>query len=412
MDIRLPTLEMMGDTTSKVVIVRVDFNVPLSGGAVSDVSRIEAAVPTIEFLRGEGAKIVLLSHLGRPNGVKSDEFSLVQITEAISDVLGFPVQFCEDCIGEVVQSAIATMHPGQILLCENVRFYAEEKENDQSFAKSLAECADFYVNDAFSAAHRAHASTAAITKERPSYAGRLIEKEVAALTDALEAPEKPAVAVVGGAKISTKLSVLHNIVRKVDYLVLGGGMANTFLKAKGHNIGQSLCEDDMLDEAKDIMDVADQNGCQVILPEFVVVAEQLKDAQVVRDIHINDIEDHESIFDAGKVSSDEINAIMSESKTVLWNGPLGVFEISPFENGTNTVAQCVGDLTEKGQVVSVAGGGDTVSALNKAGVLQQFSYISTAGGAFLEWLEGKDLPALVLLTESYDLINNTCPQKK
>lgn len=405
----LPTLKDI-ETKGKAVLVRVDFNVPTnSAGEVLDSTRIEAAKDTILELRGQGAKIILISHMGRPGGEVQEKFSLKHVLSAVEEVLGQPVAFCEHTVGDKAEAAVNQLNPGQILLLENLRFDPGEKSNDEAFAQRLAKLADLYVNDAFSAAHRAHASTAAVTHYLPAYAGRLMEREVKALTDALEDPERPALALVGGAKVSTKLDLLKNIVSKVDYLVLGGGMANTFLEAKGHTIGQSLSESDMVDTVQEIMEEAGTQGCEIILPEIVMVAKELKDNAAAADKPLAEVADDDKILDLGAAACSEIESVIAQCQTVLWNGPLGVFEVPPFDRATTRIARYVAREVQNGSLKAIAGGGDTVSALNQTGVAGQMSYVSTAGGAFLEWLEGKDLPAIERLREIKRERDSSCP---
>ena len=342
----------------------------------------------------KGAKVIIITHFGRPKGKKLPEFSVAFMKDSLSNAIGKPVEFVDDTIGEKVEDAISKMNDGDIILLENVRFYAEEEANDAEFSKKLASLGEIFVNDAFSTSHRAHASTEGITKYLPSYAGLLMEEEINALTKALENPAHPAIAIVGGSKVSTKLAVLENITKKVDALVIGGAMANTFLLAQGYNIGASMAEPEMTDIALKIIDEAKKNGCEIILPVDVCVAKEFKANAENKFVGINDVDGDWKIFDVGPETSKMLDKKFEEAKTVLWNGPLGVFELTPFDRGTNELARTVAKLTREGKLTSVAGGGDTVSALNNAGVEDDFSYISTAGGAFLEWLEGKILPAI------------------
>lgn len=385
------------DLKGKRVLVRADLNVPSKDGKVTDTTRIDRLKPTIDFLTGKGAKIVLLSHFGRPKSAADTEFSQAFLAPVCEKSWGQKVGFAKDCIGDDAAKAIAAMKDGDIVLLENVRFHKGEEANDQAFVSELAKLGDIYVNDAFSAAHRAHASTEGLAHRMPTAAGFLMEAELNALSDALEAPKKPVIAIVGGSKISTKLSVLNNLVQKVDYLFLGGGMANTFFAAQGVEVGKSLCERDMLDEAKKIMSTAEKAGCDIVLPiDRVCVTKFGENAPFeIRDANAMPAE--EEAVDVGPATIEKLEDILSGCKTALWNGPMGVFEVKPFDRGTNDLARTVATLTKAGSLVSVAGGGDTVSALENAGAAGDFTYISTAGGAFLEWLEGKELPGVAAL---------------
>ena len=390
----LNTINDIKDIQGKRVVVRADLNVPTEGSTITDASRIERFAPTAKLLSDKGARVIILTHFGRPKGVRSAEFSVGFMVDTLSKFIGKPVSFVDDCIGDKVTSAISQMNDGDIILLENVRFYAEEEKNDADFSKKLAELGDVYVNDAFSTSHRAHASTEGITKYLPSYAGLLMEEEINALTKALENPAHPAIAIVGGSKVSTKLAVLENITKKVDAIVIGGAMANTFLLAQGYNIGASMAEPEMTETALKIIDEAKKNGCEIILPIDVCVAKEFKANAENKFCGINDVDGDWKIFDVGPETSKMLDKKFTEAKTVLWNGPLGVFELVPFDRGTNELAHTVARLTKEGKLTSVAGGGDTVSALANAGVKDDLTYISTAGGAFLEWLEGKVLPAI------------------
>ncbi len=382
---------------NKTVLLRADLNVPMKDGRVTDATRLVRLQPTLRELAAGGAKIVILSHFGRPDGQRNEAYSLRPIAAALAEILGQPVSFAEDCIGEVAQKAIATLAPGQILVLENTRFYSGEEKNDPDLARQMAALGDLFVNDAFSAAHRAHASTAGLAAFLPAAAGRLMEEELSALSRALEHPLKPLAALVGGSKISTKLDLLKNLTSKVDLLVLGGGMANTFLAAKGLSVGKSLFEPDMLETAREIMDGAASRGCEIYLPKDAVVAPELKADAPISIVSVERVPETMMIFDLGPASVEEIRKKLHACQTILWNGPLGVFETPPFDKATNEIAQAVAALTKSGQVLSVAGGGDTVAALSHAGAEEKFSYISTAGGAFLEWLEGKTLPGVEAL---------------
>jgi len=382
----------------KTVVLRADLNVPTEDGTVTDTTRIDRVVPTIKELADKGAKVVIISHFGRPKGEVKPEFSLQQIVPAFEKSLGKSIKFVTECVGPVAKTAIESLEAGEVVLLENLRFHKEETDNDEIFAKDLSELGDIYINDAFSVSHRAHASTQGITKFLPSGAGRLMQTELEALNSALEDPEKPVVAVVGGAKISTKLDLLYNVVSKVDYLILGGGMATTFDYAQGMSVGMSLCEKDMKDEALKIMDEAKKQGCTIVLPADRIVVKEFKENAPSRVMHEEDpINEDEEIIDMGPEGIAKACEIISKAKTVLWNGPFGVFEMKPFDKATNEVAQFVAKLTKEGKITSVAGGGDTVSALINAGVEKDLTYVSAAGGAFLETLEGKKLPGVVAL---------------
>ncbi len=386
------------DVAGKTVLVRGDLNVPMKDGTVTDTTRLDRLAPTLIELADKGAKVVVMSHLGRPKGQRNLDFTLRPLAGALSTALGGrPVAFAEDCVGPVAQAAVDALAPGGFLVLENLRFYAEEEKNDPGFCQKLAALGDLYVNDAFSTSHRAHASTEGLAHHMPAAAGRLMQQEVEALSKALEAPERPVMAVVGGAKISTKLELLGNLVKKVDMLALGGGMANTFLYAGGTDVGASLCEKDMAEEARSIMQTAKDAGCEILLPEDGVVAGKFEAGAPNDTVGVAAIPGDQMMLDVGAKSADMLAGRMDACKTVVWNGPLGAFEIEPFDAGTNTVAQHAADLTKAGKLLTVAGGGDTVAALAKAGVGDDFSYVSTAGGAFLEWLEGKDLPGVAAI---------------
>jgi len=390
------TLDDM-DLQGKTVLTRVDINVPMEDGKVTDDTRIRRLVPTISDLLSKGAKPVLLAHFGRPKGQVVPEMSLQPLVPALEAAFGAPVMFVADCRGPAAKGAVEALAPGQILLLENTRFYPGEEQNDADLAKEMAALGDIYCNDAFSAAHRAHASTEALARLLPACAGRLMEAELKALEGSLATPERPVTAVVGGAKVSTKLDLLGNLVAKVDTLVIGGGMANTFLAAQGIDVGKSLCEHDMTGTAKDIMARAEAAGCTILLPSDVVVAREFKAGADNETVPADACPADAMILDAGPASVAAISTVFAESKTLIWNGPLGAFEIAPFDIATNTAAQKAAELTKAGQLISVAGGGDTVAALNQAGAAEAFSYISTAGGAFLEWMEGKVLPGVAAL---------------
>ncbi len=388
------------DLNGKVVLVRVDVNVPMENGLVTDTTRIDKIVPTIEDILKKGGKPVLLAHFGRPKGEVVPEMSLKLIVPALQAALpGRKVIFAEDCIGAPAKAAVGAMGPGDVVLLENTRFHKGEEKNDPQLAAGMAALGDVYVNDAFSAAHRAHSSTEGIAKLLPHAAGRLMEAELKALEAALGKPQRPVVAVVGGAKVSTKLDLLGNLVSKVDHLVIGGGMANTFLVAQGVEVGKSLAERDMAPTALEIIEKAKTAGCKIHLPVDVVVAREFKAGAANETVAAGDCPADAMILDAGPQTVEELTKVFAASKTLIWNGPLGAFEIPPFDAATVAAARAVAELTRAGKLVSVAGGGDTVAALNQAGVADDFSYISTAGGAFLEWMEGKELPGVVALTQ-------------
>lgn len=384
------------DVSNKRVLLRVDLNVPMEEGRVSDATRIERVLPTIREIAGKGGKVILLAHFGRPKGRDPKE-SLAPVARAVAEHLGRPVAFAQDCIGPAAKAAVDAMMPGDILLLENTRFYKEEEKNDPAFVKALAENGDLWVNDAFSAAHRAHASTEGLGHVLPAYAGRTMQAEIEALSKALEAPKRPVLAVVGGAKVSSKLALLGNLVKKVDILVIGGGMANTFLAAQGKAVGTSLCEKDLLDTARQILDTAKTAGCRVVLPVDAVVASEFKANAPSRVVSVDAVGPDDMILDIGPASIAEVARRFAEARTLVWNGPFGAFELEPFDKGTTAAAREAARLSKAGALLSVAGGGDTVSALNHAGVAGDFSYVSTAGGAFLEWLEGKPLPGVEVL---------------
>jgi len=390
------TLDDM-DLQDKVVLIRVDINVPMEGGRVTDDTRIQRLVPTLSDLLAKGAKPVLLAHFGRPKGQVVAEMSLQPLVPALESAFGAPVVFVADCRGPAAEATVAALQPGQILLLENTRFHAGEEKNDADLAAEMAKLGDIFCNDAFSAAHRAHASTEALARLLPACAGRLMATELQALEGALSTPDRPVTAVVGGAKVSTKLDLLGNLVAKVDTLVIGGGMANTFLAAQGIDVGKSLCEHDMADTAREIMTKAEAAGCTILLPSDVVVAREFKAGAANETVPADACPADAMILDAGPASVAAIATVLADSKTLIWNGPLGAFEIAPFDMATNAAAQKAAQSTKAGTLISVAGGGDTVAALNQAGAAEAFSYISTAGGAFLEWMEGKTLPGVAAL---------------
>ncbi|MGV6801160.1 MAG: phosphoglycerate kinase [bacterium] len=386
------------DVVGKRVLVRVDFNVPMQDGHVSDATRIERALPTIEELHKRKAKVILLSHFGRPKGEVKPEFSLAPVAKAFAAMRpDWTIRFVNDCIGDHVKEAVENMQDGDILVLENTRFYKGETTNDPDFAKALAANGDFYVNDAFSVSHRAHASTEGVAHLLPAAAGRAMQRELDYLTQALAAPERPVMAVVGGAKVSTKLDVLINLTDKTDFIVVGGGMANTFLLAMGMDVGKSLAEPDLVPTAKDIMAKASAAGCDVILPKDVVVATQFAAGVDTQVKAANAVLADEMVLDLGPDSVNEIAEKMAQCKTLIWNGPLGAFETKPFDVATIEAARYAARMVKQNGLIAVAGGGDTVAALNMAGVADDFTYISTAGGAFLEWMEGKKLPGVEVL---------------
>ena len=394
---KLPALK--GDVTGRCVLLRGDLNVPMQDGKVSDATRIERLAPTISELSGKGLKVVVMSHFGRPKGKRDPSMSLEPLVGPLSAALGgAEIAFAADCIGETAAKAVAALAPGGVLLLENLRYHAGEEANDAGFVAALAALGDIYVNDAFSTAHRAHASTEGLAHALPCAAGRLMQAELDALEAALGTPQRPVAAVIGGAKVSTKLDLLGNLVGKVDMLVIGGAMANTFLFALGTDVGASLCEQDMADTARDVLARADAAGCKVVLPSDVVVAAAFEAGADCETVPIAAVPDGMMILDVGMDTADALAARLADCRTLLWNGPLGAFEIPPFDAGTARLARAAAALTKDGRLLSIAGGGDTVAALAQAGVVDDFSYISTAGGAFLEWIEGKTLPGVAALT--------------
>jgi len=393
------TLDDLQDIAGKRVLLRVDLNVPVKDGAVSDTTRIERVVPTIRELSDKGAKVILLAHFGRPKGKVVEEDSLKPVAAAVEAVLGRKVAFGTSCVGDEAASAIAALNDGDVLLLENTRFHAGEEKNDAEFTKALAANGDIYVNDAFSAAHRAHASTEGLAHLLPAYAGRTMQAELEALEKGLGNPERPVLAIVGGAKVSTKIDLLSNLVQKVDALVIGGGMANTFLAAQGVEVGKSLCEHDLADTARQILSAAEVAGCSIVLPVDAVVAREFKAGAENETVEVSAVPSDAMILDAGPASVKNVEAWLGKAKTLVWNGPLGAFEIEPFDRATVAAANAAAARTAAGELVSVAGGGDTVAALNHAGVADKFTYVSTAGGAFLEWMEGKVLPGVAALSK-------------
>ena len=384
------------DVKGKRVLVRVDFNVPMESGEVTDATRIERAAPTIREIADKGGKVILVSHFGRPKG-RGPRDSLEPVAVAAAGVIGRPVAFAADCIGEIAEKAIAAMRPGDILCLENTRFHAGEAKNDPAFVAALARLGDIYVNDAFSAAHRANASTEGLAHKLPACAGRAMQAELEALEKALHSPQRPVAAIVGGAKISTKLDLLGNLLTKVETLIVGGGMANTFLAAQNKAVGRSLCESDLLPTARDILAKAKNAGRDVVLPVDAVVTQKFAAHVPSRVVSVDEIGATDMILDIGPRTVEHVVSLLARTRTLLWNGPLGAFEHEPFDNGTVEVAEAAAELTDAGKLVTIAGGGDTVAALNAAGVSGRFTYTSTAGGAFLEWLEGKTLPGVAAL---------------
>ncbi len=391
------TLDDIGDVAGKRVLVRVDLNVPVADGKVADATRIERVAPTIAELSSRGAKVVLLAHFGRPKDGPAPEFSLQPIARATADVLGRPVGFASECIGDTAASAVAAMKDGDVLLLENTRFHKAEEKNEPAVTEKLAANGDIYVNDAFSAAHRAHASTEGLARLMPAFAGRTMQAELEALEKGLGNPVRPVVAIVGGAKVSSKIDLLMNLVKKVDALVIGGGMANTFLAARGTDVGKSLCEHDLAKTAKQIMIEAAEAGCAIILPVDGVVAKEFKAGAPCQTVAIAEVPADAMILDVGEKTVQSVTDWIDRAATLVWNGPLGAFEIEPFDRATVAAARHAAARTREGKLVSVAGGGDTVAALNHAGVADDFTYVSTAGGAFLEWMEGKVLPGVDVL---------------
>ena len=388
------TLDDLGDIKGKRALVRVDLNVPMADGRVTDETRMRALLPTVLELADKGAKVLLLAHFGRPKGAKHSEMSVSMVLDALQEVVGREIMFVPEVAGDVVAQSVGILADGDIALLENTRFWAGEEKNDPELARAVAANGDFYVNDAFSAAHRAHMSTEGLARILPAYAGRSMEAELKALEAALGSPEHPVAAVVGGAKVSTKLDVLNNLVKQVDHLIIGGGMANTFLAARGVHVGKSLCEHDLADQANAIMDAADAAGCTVHLPYDVVTSREFRANPPVRTVNVHEVAAEEMILDVGPAAVEALADVLKNCRTLVWNGPLGAFEIEPFDAATVSLARTAAALTREGSLVSVAGGGDTVAALAHAGVTQDFTFVSTAGGAFLEWMEGKPLPGV------------------
>lgn len=392
----IPSIDTV-DVRAKTLLIRADLNVPAKDGVVTDATRLERFAPTVKELSEKGGRIVILAHFGRPKGKPDPEFTLKPVAEKLGEILGRPVAFAEDCVGEAAKTVVSGLKDGDVAVLENLRFHAEEEKNDEGFARQLAELGDLYVNDAFSCAHRAHASTHALAKLLPAYAGPSLLAEVNALEAALTKPERPVAAVVGGAKVSTKIGVLEFLVPKMDHLVIGGGMANTFLAAQGHDVGKSLFEADAKDTALKVMKLAEESGCKLHLPVDVVAASEFKAHAENETVDAKAIPADKMALDVGPKTADAVIEALGECKTLLWNGPLGAFEIQPFDAATNKVALAAAKLTTEGKLVTVAGGGDTVAALNASGAADDFTYLSTAGGAFLEWLEGKELPGIEVL---------------
>jgi phosphoglycerate kinase len=389
------TLDDMGDIAGKRVLVREDLNVPMADGQVTDDTRLRAAVPTVAELADKGAKVLILAHFGRPRGQRNPEMSLALVTRPFEQVVGRPVRFIDD---EGAAEAIATLKDGDVAILENTRFDPGEEKNAPETIERLAVLGDYYVNDAFSAAHRAHASTEGLAHRLPSFAGRQMEAELDALDKALGDPEHPVAAVVGGAKVSSKLDVLKHLVTKVDHLIIGGGMANTFLAARGVDVGKSLAEHDLTGTAEEIFDAAEAAGCTIHLPYDVVVAKEFRPNPETRTVNVHEVASDEMILDIGPAATEALGDVLKNCRTLVWNGPLGAFETPPFDVATMTLAKTVAALTREGSLVSVAGGGDTVAALNQAGVAGDMTFVSTAGGAFLEWMEGKELPGVKALS--------------
>ena len=393
------TLDDLGDITGKIALVRVDLNLPMKDGSATDVSRVEAVKPTILELADKGAKVLLLAHYGRPKGKRYSTMSTSFVQGDVEKVLDEEIMFIPEVMGPVVEQSIGILANGDIGLLDNVRFWPGEEANDPEFARGMAAHGDFYVNDAFSAAHRAHATTEGLAHHLPAYAGRAMEAELKALDAALGNPEAPVAAVVGGAKVSTKLDVLSNLVGKVQHLIIGGGMANTFLAAKGVDVGKSLCEHELTDTANRIIDEAAHAGCTVHLPYDVVVAKEFAaNPPSLRTCNVHEVADDEMILDVGPLATEALADVLKTCRTLVWNGPMGAFETEPFDTATVALARTAAALTQDGSLISVAGGGDTVAALAHAGVKDEFTFVSTAGGAFLEWMEGKPLPGVAALT--------------
>jgi phosphoglycerate kinase len=391
------TLDDMGDIAGRRVLVREDLNVPMAHGKIADNTRLRATVETLSELSDRGAKVLVLAHFGRPKGSPNAEMSLKQVAPGLADVLGRDVSFIADCLGDAAAAAIAALSDGGIAILENTRFHPGEEQNDPALVAEMAKLGDFYVNDAFSAAHRAHASTEGLAHALPAFAGRAMEAELEALEKALGAPEKPVAAVVGGAKVSSKLDVLRHLVARVDHLIIGGGMANTFLAARGVDVGKSLCEHDLTGTAEEILEAAAKANCTVHLPYDVVVAKEFRANPPTRTVNVHEVAADEMILDVGPAAVEALADVLKNCRTLVWNGPMGAFETPPFDAATVALARTAAALTRESSLVSVAGGGDTVAALNHAGVAGDFTFVSTAGGAFLEWMEGRELPGVKAL---------------
>jgi phosphoglycerate kinase len=388
------------EVAGKRVLVRADLNVPVADGKVSDATRLERILSGLNDLSARKARVVVISHFGRPKGGPDPKMSLAPVAAKLAELLGKPVQFVDACIGDKAEDAVSRLAPGDIAVLENLRFHAGEEKNDAEFASALARSGDVFVNDAFSAAHRAHASTEGLARVLPAYAGPLMLEEISALLAVLDKPERPVAALVGGAKVSSKIPILKHLIGKVDKLIIGGGMANTFLMSHGVDIGKSLAEPDFVDTAREIMAAAKAQGCAVVLPEDAVIAREFKSGVAHAVVPMLAVPSDALILDVGPKSVEHMASVLTECRTLLWNGPLGAFEIEPFGNGTFALARAAAKLTKEGKLTTVAGGGDTVAALNAAGATQDFTYVSTAGGAFLEWLEGRELPGVAALARA------------
>ncbi|MFY0636418.1 phosphoglycerate kinase [Maricaulis maris] len=392
------------DVAGKRVLVRVDFNVPMKDGQVTDATRLESALPTIDHLVERGAKVILMAHFGRPKGQRVAEMSLEPVCQPLADLMGAELSFVDDVAGDDAAAAVAGLADGDVLLLQNTRYEPGEEKNEAGFAKALAALGDIYVNDAFSAAHRAHASTEGVTRHLPAYAGLALQREIDHLVAALESPERPVIALVGGAKVSTKIDLLQNLVKKVDTLFVGGGMANTLLYAHGIQVGASLCEKDLVDTARAILAAAEESGCKLMLPSDVVLAKEFKPNPETRLAAATDVAETEMILDCGPATVVALGQAIDKAKTLIWNGPLGAFETPPFDTATVEAARHAARAAAQGDLIAVAGGGDTVAALNQAGVADDFTFISTAGGAFLEWMEGKTLPGVAAVMGDAELV--------
>ena len=391
------TLDQIGDVAGRRALVRVDFNVPMEGGRVTDDTRLRAALPTIAALSSRGARVVLLAHFDRPKGRRVDSMSLRPVVEPLSTLLEQPVAFADDCVGPAAAACVEALEPGGVALLDNLRFHPGEEADDPGFARALADLGDLYVDDAFSASHRAHASTSGVARLLPAYAGLAMERELDALERALGSPQRPVMGIVGGSKVSSKLDLLKNLVTRLDKLAIGGGMANTFLYAQGHDVGASYCEKELAETAREIIGLAGRHNCKLFLPLDIVVSEKLAPGAPARVRGLGEVDEEERILDAGPETVERLRRAMDNSATLIWNGPLGVFEIPPFDAATVAAARHAAERCRDGRLVVVAGGGDTVAAVNHAGVAAEFTFVSTAGGAFLEWMEGKTLPGVAAL---------------